>query len=403
MHQRRPLIFSPSDFSNLDRMTVQPNAASSVSALLQNAADLLDSLSARLSEMPMQALLLPPRPEGADFDEAAAVRHRVAHTALCLAEMLFFLLAVAFLKRFFDLDVTGGQRNLLFERHEENNDPKQRTMAVKTARSCSRRDCEDDDNDDNDDRESVASYRATSVHDESWPELSASCVCSSEVPAEEFPPRPMSPTPPKTKRWGYQSDQSSSSSSSADPFETSRDSSHHSYNSPREGRDCWAEEDEEEDNDLLHFTLRGRAQKGREPGRPQLLTEELPPPPPRDSDAEEEDVASTVPTSGDDNAVLTFDSNHLAASSQYDRSDCGDDDEEPTSFFDNDPVTVSNKRKRSDGDNEFVVGLDVGEDADARARSLDSELSWFREHYGRVWDAEDPDSDSSEASSASSR
>ena len=149
-----------------------------------------------------------------------------------------------------------------------------------------------------------------------------------------------------------------------------------------------------------------------------------------------------MPTSDDrqstDNAVLTFDSNHLAASSQYDRSDCGDEDEdeEPTSFFDDDgddvpqhngatkgiaiPVRVTdgiankshtNKRKKTGSRSpsyESCSNQVSNKDEDSeilppiRDSSFDSVLSWFQEHYGQVWNAVDCESDL-EASSASSR
>ena len=135
---------------------------------------------------------------------------------------------------------------------------------------------------------------------------------------------------------------------------------------------------------------------------------------------------------------------HLAASSQYDRSDCGiDEDEEPTSFFDNDEppqpprsesdfgqgdpaegVLQTNKRKRTtvvfpDPDDGFRcssyedgrIGGRIDGDAwrresaerlpAIRDSSFDSGLSWFQEHYGRVWTAEDCESDSVASSSSS--
>ncbi len=53
-------------------------------------------------------------PEGEDFDPEA-VTHRVAHAALCCAEMFVFIFAIAFLKRFFNLEIVIGRKPVLLE------------------------------------------------------------------------------------------------------------------------------------------------------------------------------------------------------------------------------------------------------------------------------------------------
>ena len=378
-------------------MTVTADA---VTTLLQNASDLLaasldhvsasfDHVSARLAEITVQPahfrlLLLPPPAEGADFDPAA-VRHRLAHAALCLAEMFFFIFAIAFFKRFFNLEIVvgfrrqieGDQGNLLLEEVEENN--RRNSLLPKAVKR-------DDDED---------------VHNESKTTEDSSGTPEGARHLDRFETSNGIPSPKGRTR--SRSTSSLSSLSSSPLSELSEVSSLSSY--AKSENNVELEEDEAAEN-------------------------------------EEDGGASTVPTSDDrqstDNAVLTFDSNHLAASSQYDRSDCGDEDEdeEPTSFFDDDgddvpqhngatkgiaiPVRVTegiaikshtNKRKKTGSRSpsyESCSNQVSNKDEDSeilppiRDSSFDSGLSWFQEHYGQVWNAVDCESDS-EASSGSSR
>ena len=404
-------------------MTV-PGAADTVTTLLQNASDLLaaslDSVSARLAQItaahPAHFLLLPPPPEGTDFDPAA-VRHRIAHSALCLAEMLFFIFAIAFFKRFFNLEiivgfrrggVAGGdaeQRNLLLEEVENTN--RRNSLLPKAVKS------DDEDEDRND-----GSTAPAAPTDE-----------SSGIPED---------------------------ARHLDRFETSKGN----RNCSPKGRTRSASVPSLSSSSSMLSDVSSLSSHSESENEEELEENEA-------ENDEDEEGASTVPTSDDrqstDNAVLTFDSNHLAASSQYDRSDCGDEDEdeEPTSFFDNDddgddvprqqgatkkpprsesglrahayddtgeddPIVVTecesegshtNKRKRTvvfpdDGfrspSREDCCSESSGRGADCerlpaiRDSSFDSELSWFQEHYGQVWNAEDCESDSV-ASSSSSR
>ena len=386
-------------------------AADTVTALLQNASDLLaaslDSVSARLAEIgalhphvavTLRLLLLPPPAEGADFDPAA-LRDRAAHAALCLAEMLFFIFAIAFFKRFFNLEIVvgfrrgagdaAGQRNLLLD---ELGDVNRRNSLLSNNKAVKSGD-EDED-----------------PVDESPSSTAAPVDDSSDTPKDLFQTANGHSSNSRTRT---ASSSSSTSYSLSDLSSLSAPPSPH----PDAGSDQENLELEEE-NDAAAC----------------------------EEDDEEEEGASTVPTSDDrqstDNAVLTFDSNHLAASSQYDRSDCGiDEDEEPTSFFDNDELLQpprsdfgqgdpaegllqTNKRKRTtvvfpDPDDGFrcssyedgrIGGGRIDGDAwresaerlpAIRDSSFDSGLSWFQEHYGRVWNAEDCESDSVASSSSS--
>jgi hypothetical protein len=309
--------------------------------------DLYEDVSRRLlsaeASIPL-CLLFCGGAEGDDFDPTA-LSSRLRHAALCSAEMLIFLFAIAFFKRFFNFEVIVGgwrgdndvgQRSLLFDNAKENSVDESRSSLLPPHTT---------DYDKN-----GGAIGHASDYDGSRDSSVASCT------REMVRARPESPS-------------IGSSSSSSAASDISSDTT--SLSSVDVADAAEAEADAEDS--------KGCSRASSVPS----------------SSAQVSAAMSTVATS--DIGVHTFDSNHLAASSQYDRSEVEEDgDDDAASFFDNDPVVTAStaearKRSRScdnDDDDEDVLGLEDNEEDRAQEPtfgSVDSNVSWFQEHYGRVW------------------